>query len=159
MASTVTVNLGFPVIEPKELGINSRRDNFIEGEIDLLGEHGKVSCVGFEWTHCIFYVADVNRFDVERVGEAISDVEIFPDDIETDFTQSVDNETLAVRSWHGGRETHRGVYAAAAAFAVARVQGLCGNECKVCLENGDVTAWWTDSGINITGPLELVYAL
>lgn len=159
MSATAVVNLGMPALKPEELGIKKDGDDFIAGEIELLGERGKVSCVGFDCTHCVFYVADVEKFDIEFVGEAISDIESFPNDIETDFTQVVDEETLVVRSWRNGKEVYRGVYAAASAFAASLAEGKCSRECKVRTNDGEFKAEWTDCGVSITGPIELIYAL
>ena len=159
MTAAVTVNLGLPALRPAELGIEAGGDDFIAREIELFGERGKVSCVGFDCTHCVFYVADAGKFDIEFVGEGISAIEYFPDDIETDFTQVRDEENLIVRAWRSGREIRRGVYAAAAAFTAALAEGKCGDKCTVHLEKGEVTAEWTDSGVKIAGPFELVYAL
>lgn len=105
--------------------------------------------------HCIFWVDDVNRFDLGAIGPMLEHHPLFPERCNISLAQITTSAAMILRVWERGAGLTRacGTAACAAAVAAAR-KGLTGRNVVVTLPGGPLTiAWRADHHIIMTGPV------
>lgn len=102
--------------------------------------------------HVVFFVADTNAVDLERLGPLIEHDPLFPQRINVNVA-SVHNGDIQLRVWERGAGITRACGTGACATAVAAIRkGLVKSPVKVALEGGDLTIAWQPGGtIKMTG--------
>jgi diaminopimelate epimerase len=110
--------------------------------------------------HAIFWVDDVNAYDLERVGSLLENHPIFPERANISLAQVKSPQHLIVRTWERGAGLTKacGSAACAAAVAAARTKRT-GRKVKVSLPGGDLDIEWraSDDHVLMTGPVELEF--
>lgn len=104
--------------------------------------------------HVIFFVADVDAVDLERLGPMIENDPLFPERINVNVASRVGPDHLALRVWERGVGLTRACGTGACATAVAAIRRkLTGRTVRVDLPGGPLTIAWPDGGnIEMTGP-------
>ncbi|HEY0853823.1 MAG TPA: diaminopimelate epimerase [Devosia sp.] len=108
--------------------------------------------------HCIFWVDDVERFDLGRFGPLLENHPIFPDRANISLAQVMSRDHIRIRVWERGTGLTRACGTAACATAVAAARkGLSNRKVKVDLPGGPLTIDWreSDSHVLMTGPWSL----
>jgi diaminopimelate epimerase len=108
--------------------------------------------------HCIFWVDDVERFDLGRSGPLLENHPIFPDRANITLAQVISRDHIKIRVWERGAGLTRACGTAACATGVAAARkGLANRKVKVDLPGGPLTIEWreSDSHILMTGPWSL----
>ena len=108
--------------------------------------------------HCIFWVDDVERFDLGRFGPLLENHPIFPDRANISLAQVMSRDHIKIRVWERGTGLTRACGTAACATAVAAARkGLSNRKVKVDLPGGPLTVDWreSDSHVLMTGPWSL----
>jgi diaminopimelate epimerase len=97
--------------------------------------------------HAIFFVADVNAHELERVGPILENHPIFPERANISLVAVAGKDHLIQRVWErgAGLTLACGSGACAAAVAAARA-GLTGRKVRVTLPGGDLAIEWLDNG-------------
>ena len=108
--------------------------------------------------HCIFWVDDVERFDLGRFGPLLENHPIFPDRANISLAQVMSRDHIRIRVWERGVGLTRACGTAACATAVAAARkGLSNRKVKIDLPGGPLTIDWreSDSHVLMTGPWSL----
>jgi diaminopimelate epimerase len=107
--------------------------------------------------HAIFWVEDVNAYDLARIGPLLENHPIFPDRANISLAVVVSPEHLIVRTWERGAGLTKacGSAGCAAAVAAARTRRT-GRKVTVTLPGGDLLIDWRehDNHVLMTGPVE-----
>ena len=115
------------------------------------------SAVNMGNPHAIFWVEDVNGYDLARVGSLLENHPIFPERANISLAQIKAPDHLVVRTWERGAGLTRacGSAACAAAVAAARTKRT-GRKVEVTLPGGDLLIEWraSDDHVLMTGPVE-----
>ncbi len=110
--------------------------------------------------HAIFWVDDVNAYDLSRIGPMLENHPIFPERANISLAQVVSKEHLILRTWErgAGLTLACGSAACAAAVSAARTRRT-GRLVKVTLPGGDLTIEWreSDNHVLMTGPVEFEF--
>ena len=109
--------------------------------------------------HCIFWVDDVNRFDLGRIGPMLEHHRLFPEGANISLAHVTSHGTLTLRVWERGAGLTKACGTAACAAVVAAVRKrLTGREVVVTLPGGPLhIAWRSDDHILMTGPSAFEY--
>lgn len=109
--------------------------------------------------HVIFFVQDLDRVDIERLGPLIETDPLFPARVNVNFAQVLDRNHLRLVVWERGAGLTRACGTGACASAVAAVRRkLCTGPVTVSLPGGDLVIDWQPGGsIRMTGPATHVY--
>ena len=109
--------------------------------------------------HCIFWVDDVNRFDLGRIGPMLEHHRLFPEGANISLAHVTSHGSLTLRVWERGAGLTKACGTAACAAVVAAVRKrLTGREVVVTLPGGPLhIAWRSDDHILMTGPSEFEY--
>ena len=108
--------------------------------------------------HCIFFVDDVDAYDLARFGPMLEHHPLFPERANISLAQVTAPDALKLRTWERGAGLTQacGTAACAAAVAAGRLKRT-GRKVKVTLPGGDLLIEWreSDGHILMTGPYSL----
>ena len=65
--SLVKVDMGEPVISPKDIPVDSNLERFINEPVKILDEVYRVTCVSMGNPHAVTFVQDVKNFSLEKL--------------------------------------------------------------------------------------------
>jgi diaminopimelate epimerase len=107
--------------------------------------------------HAVFWVEDVNAYDLGKIGPMLESHPIFPERANISLARIVSREHIIVRTWERGAGLTRacGSAACAAAVSAGRTRRT-GRKVTVTLPGGDLGIDWreTDDHVVMTGPVE-----
>lgn len=105
--------------------------------------------------HAIFWVGDVDAYDLARIGPLLENHPVFPQRANISLAHVIDPSHMIMKVWERGAGLTRacGTAACAGAVAAARI-GFTGRDVTVTLPGGDLQISWreTDDRIIMTGP-------
>jgi diaminopimelate epimerase len=119
------------------------------------------SAVSMGNPHAIFWVDDVNAYDLHRFGPLLENHPIFPDRANITLAHIVDRDRIIIRTWERGAGLTKACGSAACATAVAAARLRRANR-KVTItppSGKDLVIEWreSDDHVLMTGPAELEY--
>jgi len=159
-----TVDMGVPRFKWNEIPLAEefRDTRFIElqiGPIDKPVLHSP-SVVSMGNPHAIFWVDDVNAYDLARFGPLLENHPIFPERANITLAHIVAPDHIIIRTWERGAGLTKacGSAACAAAVAAARLKRT-DRKAKVSLPGGELTIEWRDKDDHVlmTGPVEFEF--
>ncbi len=106
--------------------------------------------------HAIFWVDDIQAYDLEKFGPLLENHPIFPERANISLAQVNSRKSLAVRTWERGAGITLACGTAACAAAVSAMRKkLTDREVSVNLPGGELTiSWGENNRIVMTGPAE-----
>ena len=157
-----TVDMGIASFEPESLPVAGLGENpIIGGELMVSGRAWPITCISMGNPHCITIVKDTAAIEIEKLGPSFEHHAAFPEGVNTEFIQVVDETHLKMRVWErGSGETLACGTGASAAAAACVALGHCRQETpiQVQLLGGTLTIEvdkeWR---VHMTGPAVTVY--
>ncbi|HEX2538871.1 MAG TPA: diaminopimelate epimerase, partial [Pseudolabrys sp.] len=145
-----TVDMGPPRFKWNEIPLaeefrDTRAIELQIGPIDKPILHSP-SVVNMGNPHAIFWVDDVNAYDLERFGPLLENHPIFPERANITLAHIVDREHIVIRTWERGAGLTRACGSAACATAVAAARfKRTERKVHVTLPGGELTIEWRAS--------------
>lgn len=162
--NSVTVNMGEPIFEPKLVPttIEANQDGRIIYKKIMTSEGEKaVTVLSMGNPHCVIFVSDVLNYPVEEVGRAISDDRsLFPESVNVEFLQYIDDTHLKLRVWERGTgETMACGTGTCAAAVAAILNGKCelNTDLFIKLPGGELIINYNGETVNMTGDAREVF--
>ncbi len=159
----VTVDMGMPKFGWQEIPLAERMDTRLLdiriGPIDapvLIGP----SAVNVGNPHCIFFVEDAARYDLEKFGPLIENHPLFPEQANVSLAEITAPGAIRLRVWERGVGLTKACGTAACAVVPAAVRkGLSPRKAIVTLNGGPLEIEWAEHNdhIYMTGPTALDY--
>jgi diaminopimelate epimerase len=157
---TSTVDMGAPRFAWNDIPLaekfhDTRAIELQIGPIDRPILHSP-SAVNMGNPHAIFWVDDVNAYDLENIGPMLENHPVFPERANITLAAVKSKEHIVIRTWERGAGLTRacGSAACAAAVAAARTRRT-GRKVTVTLPGGDlIIEWREDDHVLMTGPVE-----
>lgn len=159
-AELLTVNMGKPELIAEKIPVNLNLHKVIDYEAVFCGKNYNITCVSMGNPHCVVFCNDINSIDIEKIGPAFENSELFPEKINTEFVEIVDKNILNMRVWErGSGETLACGTGASAAVVAAVLNGFCAkNEnITVNLKGGTLTINYSDDAVYMTGSAKKVF--
>ena len=106
--------------------------------------------------HAIFWVKDVNAYDLSKIGPLLENHPIFPERANISLCHVASREHIIVRTWERGAGLTKACGSAACAAAVAAVRlRKTDRKVTVTLPGGDLKIEWRerDDHVLMTGPV------
>jgi diaminopimelate epimerase len=159
-----TVDMGVPRFKWNEIPLaeefrDTRAIELQIGPIDKPVLHSP-SVVSMGNPHAIFWVDDVDAYDLARFGPLLENHPIFPERANITLAHIVARDHIVIRTWERGAGLTKacGSAACAAAVAAARLRRT-GRKMKVSLPGGELTIEWRekDDHVLMTGPVEFEF--
>ncbi|SHF58068.1 diaminopimelate epimerase [Kaistia soli DSM 19436] len=148
-ADHITVDMGRPRFGWAEIPLaepfaDTRAIELQIGPIDAPILHSP-SVVNVGNPHAIFWVEDVDAFDLGRIGPMLENHPIFPERANISLAQVTGPASVKVRVWERGAGLTRACGSAACAVAVAAARtGRTGRSVAVTLPGGTLSILWRD---------------
>jgi diaminopimelate epimerase len=161
IAQKVCVNMGEPKLRPKEIPVNLTGERVIEHKIEIAGETLLMTCVSMGNPHAIFFCDDVAAVELERIGPAVENHELFPKRTNVHFVEVNDRDRFTMRTWERGSAITLACGTGACACAVAAaVTGRCDRSSTAQLPGGQLQLNWStqDNCVYMTGPAFEVFS-
>jgi len=158
-ADLYTVDMGAPKFGWKDIPLaeefrDTRGIELQIGPIDAPILHTP-SVVSMGNPHAIFWVDDVEAYDLSRFGPLLENHPIFPERANITLARIVDRDHITIRTWERGAGLTKACGSAACATAVAAARLKRTNRTvQVTLPGGDLTIEWRDRDdhVQMTGP-------
>ncbi|MBC7583788.1 MAG: diaminopimelate epimerase [Tardiphaga sp.] len=161
---TFTVDMGVPKFGWQDIPLaeefrDTRGIELQIGPIDAPILHTP-SVVSMGNPHAIFWVDDIEAYDLGKFGPLLENHPIFPERANITLAHVVDRDHIVMRTWERGVGLTRACGSAACATAVAAARlRRTGRLVHMTLPGGKLTIDWRerDDHVLMTGPAELEY--
>ncbi|HVV63467.1 MAG TPA: diaminopimelate epimerase [Pseudolabrys sp.] len=159
-----TVDMGVPRFKWNEIPLaeefrDTRAIELQIGPIDKPVLHSP-SVVSMGNPHAIFWVDDVNAYDLTKFGPLLENHPIFPERANITLAHIVSREHIVVRTWERGAGLTKACGSAACATAVAAARlKRTERKVRVTVPGGELVIEWraSDDHVLMTGPVEFEY--
>ncbi len=160
-ALLVKVDMGAPVLTAEKIPVTADTDEVVGQPLGVGGKEYTVTCVSMGNPHCVVILdEDVRKLDLEKTGPLFENHERFPNRINTEFINVLDERTIRMRVWErGSGETLACGTGACAAAVAAMLNGRTKDEVTVKLLGGDLQIRWdrAQNTVYMTGAAETVF--
>ena len=157
---TVKVDMGEPILNPKEIPVISDEEPVKNLMLEAEGRKFKFTCVSMGNPHAITEVEDTEKFDVEKYGKVLEIDKAFPNKTNVEFIQIVDKNHVKMRVWErGAGETLACGTGACATDVACYLNGKTDRNVEVELLGGKLYIEWNEENnhIYMTGPAVTVF--
>ena len=158
----VRVNMGSPVLTASQIPVVSSTEEMINAPLKVNGETYYITAVSMGNPHAIVYMTDVDHLDIGEIGPYFENHMAFPDRVNTEFVEVLDDHTLKMRVWERGSGETLACGTGACAVAVAYIlNGHVDGEKPVTVKllGGDLEIFWDrqENLVYMTGPAATVF--
>lgn len=162
----IEVDMGVPITQPAEVpfAVNGQHlspdDAYqLQYQLAMGGQTIPAAVLSMGNPHVVFLVSNINQLEIAELGNAIQQSAYFPESVNVNFAEILDNQTVALRTYERGvGETNAcGTGACASVFA-AYALGAVSSAVKVQMRGGDVNIRIDDDGkVLMAGPARHVF--
>lgn len=157
----VNVDMEAPVLDAGQIPvIYDEEKQVIDKPVIVDGREYRITCVSMGNPHGVVFVDSVDDIDIEKLGPKFEHHPMFPDRVNTEFVQILDDCTVKMRVWErGSGETLAcGTGACASAYA-SYLNKKTGNKVLVHLLGGDLQIEYSEekNTIFMKGPATKVF--
>ncbi len=156
----VRVCMGEADFSAANIPVDTNEADFILKPVEIGGVEWLVTAVSVGNPHAVVFVDNVDWLDLVTIGPQFENHLLFPDRINTEFVQVLDENNLKMRVWErGSGETLACGSGASAALAAAVKTGKSSSCVKMALRGGELTIEIdsNDNKIYMTGPATFVF--
>jgi len=161
----VKADMGEPIFSrakiPMQCAPGEEENQVLNEKLYLEGmETLEFTAVSMGNPHAIIWVNDVDEFDVAKYGPMIETYSMFPNRINVEFIQMLDEDVIKQRTWERGvGETLACGTGASAAVVAGVLSGKIKRKSKVELKGGVLEIYWSekDNHVYMTGPCKDVF--
>ena len=155
IVKSVTVDMGEPILEAAQIPVVSEKSPVIGEPVQLLDKTFDFTCVSMGNPHAIAFVDNVKDFPLETYGKVSETHPMYPEQVNTEFVEIVDESHVTMRVWErGSGETWACGTGASASVVACILNGRTGRKVEVELIGGKLTIEWreADNHVYMTGP-------
>lgn len=141
----VKVDMGQPDFSPKNIPVLLKREKIINEEIFIKDTKFNITCLSMGNPHTVVFFDDIKFLDIEKLGPAFENYELFPKKINTEFVKIIDDETIEMRVWERGiGETYACGTGACAAVIASVLNGYTKDNVEVRLKKGSLYVYFNE---------------
>ena len=158
--ASVEVNMGAPILEPKEIAVAVEESPVVNVPDEVKGKIYHMTCVSMGNPHAIIFMNNVKDLDIEAIGPYFENHTVFPKRTNTEFVEVLDRNTVNMRVWERGSDETLACGTGACATTVACIlNDKTENEVTVHLLGGDLKIRWDREAnqVYMTGPATVVF--
>ncbi len=153
----ITADMGEPKFGWKDIPLSKETDTLHLG----IGEGAVKDPVGVNVgnPHAVFFVDDVEKLDVQKIGPRFESDKLFPNKINVEFVEVRSPAELRMRVWErNAGETHACGSGACATLVAAVRRGLADRKADIVLDGGTLSIHWRDDNhVLMTGAAAHVF--
>ena len=158
--ASVEVNMGAPILEPKEIPVAVEESPVVNVPVEVKGKIYHMTCVSMGNPHAIIFMNNVKDLDIAAIGPYFENHTVFPKRTNTEFVEVLDRNTVNMRVWERGSDETLACGTGACATTVACIlNNKTENEVTVHLLGGDLKIRWDREAnqVYMTGPATVVF--
>ena len=158
--ASVEVNMGAPILEPKEIPVAVEESPVVNVPVEVKGKIYHMTCVSMGNPHAIIFMNNVKDLDIAAIGPYFENLTVFPKRTNTEFVEVLDRNTVNMRVWERGSDETLACGTGACATTVACIlNDKTENEVTVHLLGGDLKIRWDREAnqVYMTGPATVVF--
>ena len=158
--ASVEVNMGAPILEPKEIPVAVEESPVVNVPVEVKGKIYHMTCVSMGNPHAIIFMNNVKDLDIAAIGPYFENHTVFPKRTNTEFVEVLDRNTVNMRVWERGSDETLACGTGACATKVACIlNDKTENEVTVHLLGGDLKIRWDREAnqVYMTGPATVVF--
>jgi diaminopimelate epimerase len=155
----VTVDMSEPILDGPRIPV-AAEGRVIDAPLEVAGTLYRITCVSMGNPHCVVFVDDVERLDLERLGPPFETHPFFPARVNTEFVHVESPTRLRMRVWErGSGETAACGTGACAALVAAVLTDRSERRATLRLNGGDLDIEWraSDGHVCMTGDAAEVF--
>lgn len=155
-ANLITVDMGEPILEPKDIPVISDNNKLSIKKDDL---DFVFTCVSMGNPHAVTIVNNVEKIDIEKYGPLFENDSHFPNKANIEFVQIIDETHIKMRVWErGAGETYACGTGACAVCVACCTNGLTKRSVEIQLLGGNLQIDWNEQNnhIYMTGPAKTI---
>lgn len=156
----VTVDMGNAILTPQDIPVKLPGERAVGEKVKIAGGSYEITCVSMGNPHCVVFGEDPDALNLPEIGPRFELSPLFPEQVNTEFIQVMDERTLKMRVWErGSGETMACGTGACAAAVAAVLNGFAraGEDITVHLRGGDLTIRYEDERVWMTGEACVVF--
>ncbi|RHM61670.1 diaminopimelate epimerase [Coprobacillus sp. AF33-1AC] len=152
------VDMQEPITTCKEIPVLFNQDKMINQPVDIQGKTYHLTAISMGNPHVITYVDDLTHLPLEKVGPVFEHHPMFPESVNTEFVEVVNDHYLKMRVWErGSGETMACGTGACAVMYASYLNGYCQSKATVELLGGCLEIEYRDGHIFMSGPATTVF--
>ena len=154
------VDMGAAVLEADKIPSALSGEKVVGYPLSAGGNNYKITLVSMGNPHCVTFVDDPYKIDLEKVGPLFENNKLFPERINTEFVTVNGRNELTMRVWERGSGETWACGTGACAVAVAAVlNGFAdmNTPITVHLRGGDLVITYTDQTVYMEGTATLAF--
>ncbi len=155
------VNMGKAELQPDKIPVRLSGEAVINRPAEFGGQSYGITCVSMGNPHCVVFCDETDGLDLLHIGPLFENAPLFPERVNTEFIQVIDEHTLKMRVWErGSGETLACGTGACAAVTAAVLNGYCRYDqpVRVLLIGGELTIRCSSDGtVWMSGSATLVF--
>ena len=157
--SLVKVDMGLPNCNSEAIPVVGLGDFVVGRSVNVAGRDWTMTCVSMGNPHAVVWVDSMNDLPLEELGPQFEHHPMFPDRVNTEFVQILNDHEINMRVWErGSGETLACGTGACASVAATYLNRRTGSNVLVHLRGGDLIIEIGDDGhIYMTGPATTVF--
>lgn len=156
--STVTVDMGTP--KPEEITINGNTGTMISQKITVDSHTFTATAVSMGNPHLVIFIDDIEKIDLPVIGPILENHLLFPNRINVEFAQKLDDNRVRMRVWERGSGITMACGTGACATAVAgSMIGKTGRDVEIIMDGGSLNIKWDEETdrVYMTGAATTVF--
>lgn len=152
------VDMQEPITTCKEIPVLFNQDKMINQPVDIQGKTYHLTAISMGNPHVITYVDYLTHLPLEKVGPVFEHHPMFPESVNTEFVEVVNDHYLKMRVWErGSGETMACGTGACAVMYASYLNGYCQSKATVELLGGCLEIEYRDGHIFMSGPATTVF--
>lgn len=158
---TVVVDMGEPVLTPKNIPVTVSGDQAVNVPLEVDGKVWYMTCISMGNPHAVVFVDNTKDLDLEKIGPKFEKHPIFPEQVNTEFVHVIDRHTVDMRVWERGSGETLACGTGACATAMACILNhMTDDEVLIHLLGGDLLIRYNreTNHIFMTGPAAEVFS-
>jgi len=154
----VETDIGIPKVKWNEIPINENK-NTKNLSINILdnnnNEHIGGTAVNVGNPHVVFFVDNINNFNIKKIGPSVENNKLFPEKCNVTLAKLINKNLIAVKVWERGAGLTKACGTAACATAVAgNINGYTKEKVDIEFELGKLSIFIDEkNNIHMKGPV------
>lgn len=157
---SVTVDMGIPILDSKLIPVNLDVEQVINYPLVVNNQEYLITCVSMGNPHCVIFTEGIDYLDLEKIGPLFENNPVFPERINTEFVEIIDDKTMKMRVWERGSGETLACGTGASASVVAAIYNNVftrDQEIKVILKGGLYITLTSDNHVFMRGSATEVF--
>ena len=151
------VDMQEPILNCKDIPVIFDQEKMINEKVMIGDQEYALTAVSMGNPHVITYVDSLD-FDIETIGKQFEHHQIFPESVNTEFVEVINDHYLKMRVWErGSGETMACGTGACAVMYASYLNGYCKEKATVELLGGKLDIELQEGHIFMTGPATTVF--